>query len=133
MMNDRCKNAGLPKPKINDNGYMVKVIFSRPKDGERTPVEHQLDTSWTPVEEQIGEVSPALLKLIEAIGNNWYSAKELRERMGFKSKSSFIKNYLNPAQSTGIIKLEDSENPQSPNQRYGLTEKGKQIFKQNES
>lgn len=133
MMNNKCKNVGLPKPQINDNGYMVKVIFGRPKDGERTPVEHQLNTSRTPVEEQLGEVSSALLKLIEAIGNNWYSAKELRERMGFKSKSSFIKNYLNPAQSIGIIQLEDSENPQSPNQRYGLTEKGKQIFKQSES
>lgn len=48
--------------------------------------------------------------------------------MGFKSKSSFIKNYLTPAQSAGIIQLEDTDNPQSPNQRYGLTEKGKQIF-----
>lgn len=133
MMNDKCKNAGLPKPQINDNGYMVKVIFARPKDGERTPVGHQSNTSRTPVEEQLGEVSPALVKLIEAIGNNWYSAKELREKMGFKSKSSFIKNYLNPGQSAGIIQLEDAENPQSPNQRYGLTEKGKQIFNQSES
>lgn len=45
MMNNKCKNAGLPKPQINDNGNMVKVIFARPKDGERTPVGHQLNTS----------------------------------------------------------------------------------------
>ncbi len=133
MMNNKCKNVGLPKPRICDNGYMVKVIFTRHKDGERTPVGHQLNTSRIPAEEQTGEVSPALVKLIKAIGYNWYSAKELREKMGFKSKSSFIKNYLNPAQNAGIIQLEDSENPQSPNQRYGLTEKGKQIFYQNES
>lgn len=124
--------------------YMVKVIFARPltKDkrtvGEqlensRTPVGHQLNTSRTPAKEQLGEVSTALVKLIEAIGDNWYSAKELREKMGFKSKSSFIRNYLNPAQNAGIIQLEDAENPQSPNQRYGLTEKCKQILNQSES
>lgn len=48
--------------------------------------------------------------------------------MGFKSKSSFIKNYLNPAQIAGIIQFEDTNNPKSRNQRYGLTEKGKQIL-----
>lgn len=112
---------------------MVKVVFTRPKNGDRAPVEHQLNTSRTPVEEQLDEISTAVIKLIGTIGYNWYSAKELREKMGFKSKSSFIKNYLNPAQRTGIIQLEDSENPQSPNQRYGLTEKGKQIFYKNKS
>jgi len=87
-----------------------------------------LNTSRTPAEEQLDEISKALIRLVEVIGDSWYSAKELREKMGFKSKSSFIKNYLTPAQSAGIIQLEDTDNPQSPNQRYGLTEKGKQIF-----
>jgi len=129
MMNDECDKAGLPKPQIIDNGFMVKVVFARPKNGEGTPVRHQLSTSKTPVEELLNEIPAAILRLIGAIGDNWYSAKELREKMGFKSKSSFIKNYLGPAQRDGIIQLEDSKNPQSPNQRYGLTEKGKQILK----
>jgi len=129
MMNNECENAGLPKPQIVDNGFMVKVVFARPNNGMRIPVGHRLNTSKTPVEEQLDEIPTALLKLIGAIGDNWCSAKELREKMGFKSKSSFIKNYLGPAQRDGIIQLEDSENPQSPNQRYGLTEKGKQFFK----
>lgn len=128
MMNNECEKARLPKPKIIDNGFMVKVIFVRPDNGIRTPVEHQLNTSKTPEEEQHEVIPTSVLKLIRVIGNNWYSAKELREIMQFKSKSSFIKNYLNPAQRAGFIQLENVENPQSPNQRYGLTEKGKQIF-----
>lgn len=133
MMNNKCKNVGLPKPQISDNGYMVKVIFARPENENRTPVEHRLNTGRTPVEHRSNEISTALLNLIRAIGENWYSAKELREIMGFKSKSSFIKNYLSPAQNAGIIQLEDAESPQSPNQRYGLTEKGKQILSQKKS
>lgn len=128
MMNNECEKAGLPKPQIKDNGFMVKVIFSRPKNGVRIPVEHQLNISRTPVEKPLDGISKSLLKLIVVIGDDWYSAKELRDKMGFKSKSSFIRNYLNPAQSIGIIRLEDLENPQSPNQRYGLTERGKLIY-----
>lgn len=133
MMSKECEEAGLQKPQIIDNGYMVKVIFFRPKNINRAPVEHRSNTSMTPVEHQYDEISTALVNLIRAIGENWYSAKELREIMGFKSKSSFIKNYLNPAQNVGIIQFEDTENPQSPNQRYGLTEKGKQILRQKKS
>ena len=86
MMNNKCKMPDCLSLKINDNGYMVKVIFARPlaKDkrtvGEqlensKTPVGHQLNTSRTPAKEQLGEVSIALVKLIEAIGDNWCSAK----------------------------------------------------------
>ena len=129
MMNKECEKVGLPKPQIIDNGYMVKVVFARPKGIDRTPGEHQSNTSQTPAEFSSEKVSIAILKLIQVIGNNWYSAKELRDIMGFKSKSSFIKNYLTPAQRANLIQLEDAENPQSPNQRYGLTEIGKQLLK----
>ncbi len=130
MMSKECEKAGLPKPEIKDNGFMVKVTFARPRNVNRPEAEHRLNTSQTPVEYQFDNISLALVTLIRVIGENWYSAKELREIMGFKSKSSFIKNYLRPAQYFGIIQLEDTENPHSPNQRYGLTEKGKLILSQ---
>lgn len=133
MMSNECEKAGLAKPQIIDNGFMVKVVLARPIDKSRRTVGEQLNTGKTPVEDQFDEISAALVKLIRTIGENWYSAKELREIMGFKSKSSFIKNYLNPAQNARIIQLEDAEKPQSPNQRYGLTEKGKQILNTKES
>ncbi len=128
MMSNECRKAGLPQPQIFDNGFMVKLVFARPENKDITPAEHQLNTSKTPVM-NLSEIPPGILKLIRTIGDNFYSAKELREKMGFKSKSSFIKNYLSPAQNGGFIQLEDSEKPQSPNQRYCLTEKGKSVYK----
>ncbi len=109
---------------------MVKVTFARPVNRGQTSVEHQLNISKTPAEHHAEEVPYYAKKLVVAIGNNWYSSKELRKLLGFKSKSSFIRNYLSPAQRNGFIQLEDLENPHSPNQRYGLTEKGKQILKE---
>ena len=130
LMNNECERVGLSKPTIVDTGFMVKVTFARPVNRGQTSVEHQLNISKTPAEHQAEEVPYYAKKLVVAIGNNWYSSKELRKLLGFKSKSSFIRNYLSPAQRNGFIQLEDLENPHSPNQRYGLTEKGKQILKE---
>lgn len=130
LMNNECERVGLSKPMIIDTGFMVKVIFKRPDNGDRTSVEHQLNTGKTSVGHHAEAIPHYVRKLVAAIGNNWYSAKELREILGFKSKSSFIRNYLSRAQKDGFIQLEDLENLHSPNQRYGLTEKGKQILKE---
>lgn len=130
LMNNECERVGLSKPIIVDTGFMVKVVFKRPDNGDRTSVEHQLNTGKTSVGHHAEAIPHYVRKLVAAIGNNWYSAKELREIMGFKSKSSFIRNYLSRAQKDGFIQLENLENPHSPNQRYGLTEKGKQILKE---
>ena len=57
MMNSMCKNAGLPKPKINDNGYMVKVIFARPQNGANEEIKEEIN-------EEINEEIKIVLDLI---------------------------------------------------------------------
>lgn len=128
MMNNKCKNVGLPKPKINDNGYMVKVIFARPSAKDKRTVGEQLENSKGTAEEQLNRISSALRKLILAIGENWLTAQELRDKMGYKSRGSFWTNYLSPAIEKGLIALENEESTKSPTQRYGLTEFGRSIF-----
>lgn len=128
MINNKCKNAGLPKPKINDNGYMVKVIFARPLAKDKRTVGEQLENSKRTAEEQLGSISSSLRKLILAIGENWLTAQELRDKMGYKSKGSFWTNYLSPAIEKGLVALENKESSKSPTQRYGLTDFGRSIF-----
>ena len=91
----------------------------------RTPVEHQFE-DYPETTGNIRDIK--VLKLIKVIGENFYSNIELRNLMGFNSKSSFIRNYLTPAIDNGYVKYEDPSNPTSPNQRYGLTVKGKAIY-----
>lgn len=57
MMNNKCKNAGLPKPKINDNGYMVKVILARPQSGE---INGEINE----------EINEEIKKVLDLISNN---------------------------------------------------------------
>lgn len=66
--------------------------------------------------------------LIQTIGEDWFSANTLREVIGLSSKSSFIRNYIKPAIEHGLLTLENQDKPNAPNQRYGLTVKGKALY-----
>ena len=94
------------------------------KDISSTEKEHQLEIKKTPV----GKRNRQELRIINIIGEDWFSATDLREALNYKSKSTFIKNYLTPMLENGILKLEKDTSLTSPNQRYGLTVKGKAIY-----
>lgn len=131
LMNTECERAGLPTPIITDNGFSVKVVFKRQaekseqKNSGQSTVEVQQKNSRSTVGVQL---SAGLKRLISTIGEDWYSATELRELLGFKSKGTFFKNYITPAIDKGLIRLEDPKNPNSPKQRYGLTLEGKAVY-----
>lgn len=66
--------------------------------------------------------------LIQSIGEDWFTANTLCEIIGLSSKSSFIRNYIRPAIDCGLVVLENPDKPNAPNQRYGLTLKGKALY-----
>ena len=90
-------------------------------------VEHQLKTKKTPVRKRERQV----LKIINIIGEYWYSAAELCEMSGHKSKSTFIKSYLNPMVEWGLLVKEKLDSINALNQSYGLNVKGKTIYYSN--
>ena len=73
-------------------------------------------------------IKPSCLKLVQVIGEDRLSVYDMLGIMGFASRSSFTKTYLKPAMAAGLILLEYPDSPNAPNQRYGLTLKGKAIY-----
>lgn len=139
MMARECERVGLPTPTFYQNGTIVKIIFARPKDTDKDTVDVSNSTSKSTVEllpeysRSIGEVQlkkhyNAIIRLVESIGENLWTSYELREIMSFKSKTTFRQNYLNPAIKLGYVRLENPDSPNAPNQRYGLTLKGKALY-----
>ncbi|HBG33218.1 MAG: cell filamentation protein Fic [Tenericutes bacterium GWD2_38_27] len=64
-------------------------------------------------------LSAQVKKLIEfMIAGIPYSALELMDLVGIKSRASFKINYLDPCLDAGIIKMTISDKPNSRNQRY---------------
>ena len=64
--------------------------------------------------------------LVELIGEDMFSVKELMGLMQLKDRENFLNNYLNPAIEAGLVAPLYPENPKHPKQKYHLTEKGKE-------
>lgn len=129
MMARECERVGLPAPTFNQDGIIVKTTFVRPYDTSKDTA--GVSKSKLGVSKQTDDVLPikaSLLKLIKAIGEDWYSSYDLCDILGYKSRNSFVRQHLNPAIDGGIIALEKPDKPNAPNQRYGLTLKGKSLY-----
>lgn len=132
MMAKECERVGLPVPDFYGDGYIVKIIFARPKDIVGVSNSTSNSTSGSTEEAQLrysrSSVSISIIRLVRTIGGDWLTSYDLREIMSFKSKTSFRQNYLNPAIELGFVALENPDKPNAPNQRYGLTLKGKALY-----
>lgn len=69
-----------------------------------------------------------ILKLISIIGESCFSAGDLYTLIGQKSRSSFTRNYIVPAIKYGVLEASNPDSPNAPNQKYGLTARGKSIY-----
>ena len=49
--------------------------------------------------------------------------------LSLKDRVNFVRSYLEPALSQGLIEMTQPESPQSPTQKYRLTEKGRKVLK----
>ncbi|NIM78674.1 MAG: hypothetical protein GTO20_07785 [Candidatus Aminicenantes bacterium] len=67
-------------------------------------------------------------KLLEACMKE-KSREQLQDALGLKNREHFRKEYLNPAIRAGLIELTIPDKPNSKNQKYRITEKGKIFLK----
>ncbi len=128
MMARECERVGLPAPMFYQNGTIVRIIFARPKDTDKDTVGVSKSKSGVSSDTVKMPNATGLLKLVKSIGEDWYSSYELCDILGYKSRNSFVRQYLNPAIQNGLIALENPDKPNAPNQRYGLTLKGKVLY-----
>lgn len=69
--------------------------------------------------EQVGvQVSEQVEILLNAIGDDIVSGKELMERVGLKHRPTFRKNYLQPAIEYGYLEMTIPDKPNSSKQKY---------------
>ena len=136
MMARQCEGAGLPAPEFYCDGTVVKITFMRPKDTGKDTVGVSKDTVGHSTD-TVGHssillnnmpISKSIRILIQSIGEDWFTANMLCEIIGLSSKSSFIRNYIRPAMNCGLVALENPDSTNAPNQRYGLTLKGKALY-----
>ncbi len=116
LMLDECKKAGLPEPEYRLGGGFVVLVF-------RYRENNHISTVQAPHKHHISTVQ--VQSLIETVGNETYSVKEIMDLLQLKNRSYFSKEYLKPALDNGLLEPIYPEQPSHPKQKYRLTDKGK--------
>jgi hypothetical protein len=76
-------------------------------------------------EQATDQVTDQVAHLLQVFdGNSALKVNELMAEVGLSHKATCRANYLKPALSARLIEMTDPDSPNSPAQRYRLTERG---------
>lgn len=98
------------------------MVIHAPKNWDENPQKQPM------TEEHIEAIPVNIQCLINALANDQLSMKELMERMEFKHRPTFVKNFLKPALEGGFLQLLHPETPKHPKQKYLLSLKEKMFL-----
>ena len=81
---------------------------------------------------QVNDQAPPLVtplaRLVQVLGNDEKGIVQLAEDLSITDKKHIRKTYIAPALKQALIEMTIPDKTKSPNQKYRLTEKGKQFL-----
>lgn len=129
-----CENSGAPTPEFNELAGALRVQF--PLHEEITPQDTPKDNTYDSTQDNtqdnnydITQIKPEIKRLLTTLHGDM-SRNDLLNTFNFKSTKNLRERYLSPALAQGFIEMTIPEKPNSRNQRYRLTEKGRIVKKQ---
>ena len=146
-----AKKLGLPKPSIVEIGMRLRLsiplekinnVSEQVSEHVSEHVSEQVEfkaprttqsPTQSPTQSDTQNISNAVARIIEVIGENEYSAHDLRDLVGLRHRPTFRQNYLHPALKRGVIVQTIPDKPNSRLQKYRLTAKGLSMLAQNKS
>lgn len=122
------RNLLLGENNTLKNRYMM---IDPPEDwkmpaGEQVP--HKYPTSAPQVQDKLHTNNPDIVKMVQAIGCQELTVKEMMEMLGLKDRKNVLNLYLNPAIADGYVRLLYPDKPHHPRQKYLLTVKGLALY-----
>jgi ATP-dependent DNA helicase RecG len=108
----------MPDNQKCNNGYVPSPDESRTKS-ESSPIENITG---------LPDKKLQYIIIILLISGSPISRDELTELFAYKNVAFFRQNYLKPLETNGFIKRTNPEKPTASNQKYVITEKGKQFI-----
>jgi len=85
-------------------------------------------TSTRQVPDKYHSEDPNTIKLVQAIGEQQMSVKDLLKCMELKDRENFLNLYLIPAINEGYVRMLYPDSPRHPRQKYLLTAKGQLLY-----
>lgn len=137
---DAMRKNGSPPAEFEfdeDHSYFMVRLPVHPAAlevvGEATPhVTPQVGTKSAPSRDQVTpqvapQVAPQVLRLLQVLKGE-QDRDTLQSALGLKARKNFRLLYLVPSLDAGLIEMTLPDKPQSSNQRYRLTDKGRQLL-----
>jgi predicted HTH transcriptional regulator len=128
-----CKDKGLKSPEYHQEEDFRVVIWRRNQDTGPSEglIKDQVVTKLSPschqVVTKLSSSIPVIFELLRKMAEPM-SAKEMREFCGQKDHTYFKNNVINPLIESGVVEMTLQNSPNSPTQRYRLTEAGKGLI-----
>ena len=91
---------------------------------------HKYPTSTPQVKDKLHTDNPNIVRLVQVVGGQELSVKEIMEGIGLKDRKNVLNLYLNPAIAEGYIRLLYPQSPRHPRQKYLLTVKGQMLYQE---
>lgn len=113
--------AGNPAPEFKQQDFMVLATIRQRKNvTEQDSISNSTSNSTSSTSNSISEKT---LRLVGAVKGEM-SIRDMMDVMGMKSRPMFLNNYLTPALKAGLLERTQPNSPNSPTQKYRLTEEG---------
>ena len=111
------------------NRYMLINLPEEWKNEASTgQAQDKYRTSTGQVQKLIFTDNPNIIKLVNIIGEQELSAKELMKELTLKGRDNFLNSYLTPAITDGFVTPLYPNSPRHPRQKYLLTVKGLALY-----
>ena len=107
--------------------WSVQPNLGDPSSTEQAP--HKYPTSTPQVKNKWYTDDHNIKKLVQVIGQQELSIKEIMDRIGLKDRKNILNLYLSPAVKAGYITMLHPDKPHHPRQKYLLTVKGTLLYK----
>jgi len=143
-----CKEAGIEKDPVFEQDEIFKTVIWKRNEIEQASdqVSDQVnspddefiniessdqvsDQVTVQVEVNLNTEEKEYIKRVVLAMTDGNKSSDIQDVLGLKHRTNFMKNYLNPALQYGYIEMMFPDNPNHPQQRYTLTEKGVRLKK----
>lgn len=119
------EEAGNPAPEFKQQDFMVLATIRERKGAiEQDSISNSTSKSTSSTSNSISE---KILRLVSAVRGEM-SIRDMMEVMGMKSRPMFLNNYLTPALKAELLERTQPDSPNSPTQKYRLTEEGRKML-----
>ena len=129
FLNKFFRNLLMEENNELKNRYM---LVNPPEEWiERTNIPQIQDkyrTSTGQVQDKLNTDNPNIISLIQVLGEQELSVKEMMSGVNLKGRDNFLNLYLTPAITEGYIRQLYPQSPRHPRQKYLLTVKGLALF-----